>query len=172
MTSDGDTREFHVSPTKVQQGYLLAAVVAAIGVAVMLLTDASVANGKLIGLLLLVFGAGVFYTVRRSALDPRPRLVIDGRGIWYRDWGLDTVPWSQVADAHPSGSRFHTAVALELRQPEALLAGLSEKQRAKLRSNRLVRLPRLLLPEGALNAPLAEILELIEARLAEVRGRR
>ena len=167
MTSDEFVRKFRVSRTRIQHGFLLTAVLAAIGLALLLFAGPSLPEGSLVGALNLLFAAGVFAFVFRSARDPRPRMVLDREGIWFRDWGLPVVPWPQVKDARITGSRLLGSVCVELRDPESLLAGLADRARAKIRSNRLVRLPRLLIPDSTLDAPLNEIAEAILKGRAE-----
>jgi hypothetical protein len=162
---DGTSRrhEFRVSRTKLQHGVLLGGVLGVIGLAALLLAGPLLPDGRTIGLINLALAAGVLIYVLRTARDPRPRLVVDDAGLWYRDWSLGVVPWAQVADAYIVGSRLNTFACVEVRSPEALLAGLDDKARRRLRSNRLVRPPQLIIPNGALDAGLDEIIAAIHA---------
>lgn len=166
MTADQHTRKFRVSRTKLQHGYLLAGVLAAIGLVMLALSGPSIPDGQLIGLIPLGLAAIVLISVIRTARDPRPRMVLDSEGVWYRDWGLPVVPWPQVERAHITGSRLLGSISLELRDPDALLAGLDEATRAKIKSNSLVRLPRLMVPNGALDASPNDIVAAIRGGLA------
>ena len=83
------------------------------------------------------------------------------------DWGLDPVPWDRIAGVVLGGSRLQSFACLEIKDPDGLLAGLSPEQRRKAESNRLVRPPRLLVPNGALDAPLTEVVAAIRAGLDE-----
>lgn len=163
MEEPGFSREYGLARARLQHGMLLAAVLAVIGLAMIALADASVTYGRLVGLINLVLAAGVAFTVWRKAQDMRPVLVIDGRGIWFRDWHLDFLPWPQVRDAYLDGSRVQTFVCIEVRNPQGLLAALPEDRRRMLESNRLIRLPHLKIPNGMVEASLDEIVAAIAA---------
>jgi hypothetical protein len=170
MSRDPLIKAYHIAPAKLQHGTLLAGVLAAIGLAVMFLADASIPNAALIGAVNLLLAGGVFISVVRAARDPRPRMVLDRDGIWYRDWPVGRVPWRHLRGVHMQGSRVQTFACVELRDPESFLAALSEAERRKCRSNRLVRMPCLLVPHGALDAPLAQIVETIRAAIRSGQG--
>lgn len=163
-------KAYRIAPEKLQHGMLLGGVLAVIGFAAIFLADASIPNAVLIGTVNLLLAGGVLFSVVRAARDPRPRMVLDRDGIWYRDWPVGRVPWRFVGGAHMQGSRFQTAACIELREPESFLATLSDGERRKCRSNRLVRLPCLLVPHGALDAPLAQIIEAVQAAASENQG--
>jgi len=149
---------------------LLAGVLATIGLAVIFFADASIPNAALLGAVNLLLAGGVLFSVVRAARDPRPRMVLDRDGIWYRDWPVGKVPWRFLRGVYMQGSRFQTFACVELRDPESFLAALGEAERRKCRSNRLVRLPCLLVPHGALDAPLEQIADAIGAALAQRTG--
>lgn len=165
MTFENARREFRISRTKVQHGLLLATVLAVIGLAVIGIGASAIADAGLIGGINLVIAAGILVSVMRSARDRRPRLVVDRSGIWYRDWEIGTVPWPEVADAAIAGPRLLSFLAVRLRDPDGYAARLPDAERAKLRSSRLYRAPVLRVPNGALDAPLDEILAAIKAHL-------
>lgn len=163
-------REFRVARSKLQHGALLAGVLAVIGLAIIVMAGPSVPYGRLVGAVNLVAALGIWITVRRNARDPRPLMVLDQDGFWFRDWGLETVSWAQLGNAYVGGSRFQAFLCLELRDPEALLARLPEQRRRKISANRLVRPPRLMIPNGALEAPLEDILAALRAGLEQYRS--
>lgn len=156
-------REFGIARSKVQHGILLAAVLAAIGMAVLIFGAGATRDSVSIGVFNLVIAAGILLYNLRALRDTAPRLVIDAQGIWFREWGIDTLPWSEIAGAEIAGSRVQSYVAVTLRDAEGLLQRLPEDSRRKLKSNRLARLPELRIPHGAVEAGLDEILAAIEA---------
>jgi len=93
-------------------------------------------------------------------------LVIDPEGLWYRDWKIGKVAWTQVAGASLGGSRLMGLVVLRLCDPAGFVAALSQAERDSLRSNRLVRLPELRIPNGALETSLEDILVTIRENMA------
>jgi len=156
-------REFGIARSKLQHGILLAAVLAAIGMAVLIFGMGAARDSASIGAFNLVIAAGILFYNLRALRDTAPRLVVDAQGIWFREWGIDTLPWSEIADAEIAGSRVQSYVTVTLRDAERLLQRLPEDSRRKLKSNRLVRLPELRIPHGAVEATLDEILAAIEA---------
>lgn len=163
--NNDDRHEFRISRTRLQHGVLLAVVLGAIGIVSLVLAGPTVPDGQLLGVINLVLAAGVLAYVGHAARDTRPRLVLDRDGIWYRDWGIEPIPWRQIALARISGARINAHLAIELRDPDALLARLDDRARRKFTGNRLVRLPHVTIPNGALDASLEEILAAIRAHL-------
>ncbi len=172
MSSDVDTREFRAGRAKLRHGLVVACLLAILGLWLILFAGDTVAHAELAGIVNLILAAGILFAAHRAANDPRPHMVLDKDGIWYRGWGLDRVPWHQICDAYSSGIRLNSFACIELHDPEALLAGLPAEQRRKLEANRLVRPPRLLVPNGALDAPLHEVLGAIRAGLQQAGRRR
>ncbi len=162
---NGERREFHTSRTRVQHGILLSVVLALIGLGTLLFAGTTVRDAELVGAVALVLSAVILFVVLRTARDTRARMVLDGAGIWFRDWKIGPVPWAAVDDAYTSGSRLQAFVSLRLREPEGFLAGLPEAERKALRANRLYRSPELRIPHGALDAPLDQILATIKTHL-------
>ena len=158
---------FRIAPGKLKHGLLIAGLLSVIGLWLILFAGPSVAHGELAGFANLVLAAGLAAIALRRARDSRPHLVLDQRGVWFRDWGLDPVPWHQVAGVTLGGSRLQSFACLEIKDPQALLEGLSAERRRKAKSNRLVRPPRLLVPNGALDAPLTDIVAAIRSALDE-----
>jgi len=156
-------KEFGIARSKVQHGLLLAAVLAAIGFAMMFLGPGATSDAFPIGVINLAVAAGILFYNLRAASDKAPRLVVDAQGIWFREWGIDPVPWSEIAAARASGTRVQSYISVTLRDADRLLESLPEESRRKLTSNRLARLPELRIPHGAVEASLDEIAAAIEA---------
>ena len=164
MTPEHGTREFRIARAKLKHGALLAAVLAVIGLWALSPFGPEFADAALIGVINLALAAGVAFHIWRSARDPSPRMMVGHEGIWFRDWGLPGVPWEQIADAYLDGARFYSFISIELRDFDGLLAGIDERERTKLRANRLVKPPRLIIPDSTLDAQLSEILDAIQCR--------
>ncbi len=160
-----DRKEFGGARTRVRHGTLLGAVLALVGLATLLFAGPSVPDAELVGAVALFLSAGVLIAVVRSARDQRPRLVLDRDGVWFRDWGIETVDWAAVRDVYTAGSRVQAFITLRLRDPDGFLAGLPEAARIGLESNRLFRRPVLRIPNGALDAPIDEILTAIKSAI-------
>lgn len=160
---EGFRKEFGLARSKIQHGLLLGAVLAVIGFAVLIFGPGAVPDAVLIGIVNLAIATGILVYNLRAASDTTPRLIVDRRGIWFREWGLDPIPWSEIADVGTTGARVQAYVVVTLRDPERLLQRLPEDSRRKLKSNRLVRLPELRIPHGAVEATLDEIVAAIEA---------
>lgn len=162
---NGERREFRSSPTRVQHGILLSVVLALIGVGSLLFAGPSVRDAELVGTLALVLSGVMLFVVLRNARNKSARMVLDGDGIWFRDWEIGPVPWAAIDDTYSSGSRIQAFASLRLRDPEGFMAGLPEAERKALRRNRLAKMPELRIPHGTLDAPLDEILTAIRAYL-------
>lgn len=159
--SNNTRQEYRVSRTKLQQGYLLGGVLVLIGVVVFAI--GGIPDATLIGAGHVLVGGGIIgYTLRQSR-DQTPRLVLDGEGIWYREWKIRPVPWAQIASVGTSGSRMSSFVSIELRDESTFLHILSPEDRHKIKSNSLIRLPRLFIPNHSVDAPFEELAGEIEA---------
>lgn len=156
---------YRVAPGKLKHGLLIAGLLSVIGLWLIFFAGPMVAHGQLAGFANLAMAAGLVVIALRRVRDPRALLVLDQSGIWYRDWGLDPIAWNRIASVTLGGSRLQSFAYLEV--TDSLLGGLSAEQRRKAESNRLVRPPRLLIPNGALDAPLPEIVAAIRSGLEE-----
>ncbi len=155
---DAPWREFWISPDRLRHGLVLAGAVAAFGLGIALFGGSAVADAPLIGAVLLVLAASVAAFVMRTARDPEPRMVLGAYGVWFRDWGLPTVPWPSVSKIYSVGSRIQALICVEVDGWEELAAALDDATRERCRSNRLVRWPKLMVPNSALDASFDEIL--------------
>ena len=164
---NGGRREFRTSRARVQHGILLGAVLTVIGLGSLFFGGSSVPDAELVGAVVLVLAAGVLIVVVRGARDTRPRMVVDRDGVWFRDWGIETVSWAAIDAVYTSGSRLQAFITLSLRDPEGFLNALPEAERARLTSNRLFRRPELRIPHNALDAPLDEVLAALRSGLED-----
>ena len=154
--------EFQVSRRKRLHGLLIAGIFTVVGVGVILGDDS---DGLMIGLVSLALAAAVVVYVARTAWNPGVGMVLDDRGLWFRDWGLPPVPWRHVGDAYTVGIRLRPLIRVELKDADAFIAGLDAAARRRCRGNPLIRPPRLMIPDGALDAALGDIVAAIrEAR--------
>ena len=149
-------RHFHIARGQRLHGMIIAGLIGAIGVGA-LLAGPRVPDNELVALVLLLMAAAqtgfVFYRTR----DTGPHMVIDGDGVWFRDWRLPVVPWRHIAEVHQTGIRLQPFVCIELADAQAFFASLDDRARADSRSNRLIRSPRLMIPGRALEATPREI---------------
>ena len=162
---NSERREFRSSRTRIQHGILLSAVLALIGLGTLFFTGPEVRDAELVGTLALALSAVMLFLVLRNARNKSARMVLDGDGIWFRDWQIGPVPWAAIDDAYTSGSRMQAFASLHLRDPDGFLASLPEAKRKALRRNRLAKMPELRISHGALDASLEEILTAIQAHL-------
>ncbi len=161
----GQRREFHASRTRVQHGILLSVLLALVGLWALLFAGPSVRDAEWVGGVALTIAAVMLFMVLRNARGAAARMVLDGDGIWFRDWEIGPVPWAAIDDTYTSGSRLQAFVVLPLRDADAFLAALPPAERKALRANRLYRAPELRIPHGALDASFDEILAAIKAHL-------
>ncbi len=155
---DAPWREFRVSPARLRHGLVLAGVIAAIGLGILLFAGPSVADAPLIGAVSLALAAIIGAFVLRTTRDPKPRMVLGADGVWFHDWGLPPVPWPRVSRIYSVGSRIRPLICVEVDDWEEFAATLDEATRARCRSNRLVRSPRLMVPNGTVDASFSEVL--------------
>jgi hypothetical protein len=164
---DGNYKlEYRISRTKLQQGYLLGGFLMVIGLIVFLIGQQVVPDATLIAIGHVVVGVGVIGYSLHLARDPRPRLVLDADGVWYRDWNTRPIPWEQIRGVTTSGSRMSSFVCIELRDERTLMHIIPPTDRQKFKSNRLVRLPKLFIPNNSVDATFNELVDAIKAGLA------
>ena len=151
------SHSFPIARSRVTHGFMLAGVLAAIGIWASLFADPQITGGPLLGLVNLGLAGGIAFHIWRLSRNKRPRLVIDQRGIWFRDWKLDPVPWSQIEGTLQKGGRLQAFLCLQLRDPEGLFSSLPAEQRGKAQANRLIRPPLLMIPAHSVDADFSEI---------------
>jgi hypothetical protein len=168
--SDSPTLEFRISRTRLQQSYLLGALLIAIGSIVFLIGHRTIPDATLIAVAHLLIGGGVIAYGYRQAREGKARLILDPDGIWYRDWRTRPVPWQQVRSISAAGSRMNSFIAIEVRDAETLLHIIPAADRDKFKANRLVRLPKLFIPNNCVDAPFDELIKTMNARLEQFGG--
>ena len=157
-------RQFGVARSKIRHGLILALGLLAFGVWILFFGGDSIPDRNWIGLLALGLGSGLGFHAWRIALRAGVQLRIDERGIWFKGWGV-TVPWREVADVYQTGHRLQPFVALRLEHPERFIGALSAPEARKLQGDRLWKAPELRIPNGAVDAPQRELLDLLRAGL-------
>ena len=148
---------FGVSRARRTHGLLIAGVLAAAGFAALVFAGPGLPDGEIIGVVNLALAGGVAVYVLRATRDPGVGMVLDDEGVWFSDWALPPVPWRHVQGARVAGSRLRPLLYVELRDPEIFFARVDDAARAPRRANPLVRETRLLVPNGALDAPLGKV---------------
>lgn len=138
-----------------------------IGVIVFLIGHQTIPDATLIAAGHIFVGAGVIAFSYRLARSGEARLVLDPDGIWYRDWHSRPIPWEQIRSVTAAGSRMNSFIAIEVRDAQTLLHTIPAAEREKFKASRLVRLPKLFIPNSSVDAPFDELIDTIKARLAE-----
>ena len=146
-------------------GKVVGGVLATVGVILLLVPEGVVSDGLLIGVVMIALGGGVLLMTARTARDKRAHLVVDDEGIWYRDWGLDVIPWDEIDRVYVRGLRFKIMVCVELKDPEGFVATMSPANRSRLGSNPLIQLPVLRLPPKVLDATMDELMTALQSGL-------
>jgi hypothetical protein len=155
--------EYRVSRTRLQQSYLLGGVLMAIGLVIFLVGQQIIPDATLIAIGHAVVGGGVIGYSAHLSRDPRPRLVLDADGVWFRDWKARPIPWEQIRGVSTTGSRMSSFVCIEVRDEQTLLHIMPAGDRQKFKANRLVRLPKLFIPNNSVDAPFNELVDTIKA---------
>jgi hypothetical protein len=70
----------------------------------------------LFGVMAVVTGRGLLQLIQR-----KPFIVLNDSGVFSEDWGLETIPWSDIEQAFISSERWPKHVELLLRNPETYL---------------------------------------------------
>lgn len=151
-----------VSPNKIHQGYLLAGFMFISGLALMFYLNDASEDAALIGLVNIGFAAIILFMTRRTLKNSRRLLVINGDGVWYRDWKGPVIPWKQIANVAVGGSRIKAAVQITLKDPEAVITLLNAADRTAFEKNPLINMPVLRIPNGTLAVPLDEVSDKIK----------
>ncbi len=94
-----------------------------------------------LGWLATVLLAGGVPFLLAQLLDTRPHLVVDERGIWYRPFGLDFIPWTAITAIRLESVIGATIIRLELDDPQRWLARSSPAHRAVAWLNQALGFP-------------------------------
>ena len=151
------TVTFVVSPSKRTHGMVIVGLLAVSGVVALIADGPSVPDGTMIGLGSIVLAAVLLLYVRRITGAAGPGLVLDGDGIWFREWNLPTVPWRFITGSRMAGNRLRPLIYVELDESEDLFAHFEARGEARPALSPLVRRGRLIVPNSALDAPLNEV---------------
>jgi len=158
-------QSYGIARSRIQHGFVLAAVLAVIGAWALCLADPTVTGGPVLGFVNLCLAAGIAFYNWRQAQDRQPRLVIDDRGVWFRDWALDPVHWRDIAGSLQTGGRLQAFFCIRLRDPDGFLAALPEERRSKAEKNPLIRPPLLKIPAHSVDADFPTLRAAIEEGL-------
>ena len=158
---------FGVSSTRRVHGLLVSAVLAAAGIAALFAAGPALPDGQSIGAVTLLLACGIVFYVTRSARNTGTAMVLDKDGLWFRDWGLPPVPWRHIAGARIAGNRIRPLLHIDLDEGEAFFADVDDGAEKRRPANPLVRPTRLLVPNGAVDAPLTDIVEAIRRATAD-----
>lgn len=96
-----------------------------------------------------------------QAVDARPRIVIDERGIFDRTLRVGVIEWEDVRGAHPPSARHDSHVPLELRDPDKYVRRLPPPMRRLAAMNRGSGLAEFSLNLSGTGADPARIVEAI-----------
>lgn len=161
--SETTSYSFH---TNTLHGKVVAGFVLTAGVGLLLAPESFVPDHLLLSLVLFVGGGAVLVMTVRTAADKRPRMTVSDKGIWFRDWDLDVVPWGEIRKVYMTGIRIKITICVELRNSKGFVATMSPAHRSRLKTNSLIRLPVLRIPPKVLNAPVDEVLAALKSGLA------
>ncbi len=160
---NGDTEQsptavtFGISPGKRTHGMIIAGLLAVTGLVAFVAAGPAVPDGETIGLVALALAAALVFHVRRTTGATGPSLVIDGDGIWFREWNMATVPWHFVAGSRMAGNRLRPLIYIEFNEDADLFAHMEAEGGVRPALGPLVRRTRLIIPNSALDAPLNQV---------------
>ena len=140
---------FAGSPGKRRHGLIISGLLAAAGVVAMI---SGVADGMMIGAVVLAMAALFAVHVLRSTGGSDAVMTIDADGVWFRDWGLPKVPWRHIGGIHVVGIRLRLLIHIDLIDGEAFFAAIGKRP-----TSPLVRPNRLIAPGGAFDAPIGDV---------------
>jgi len=125
-----------------------------------------------LGWLATILLAGSVPLLLNQLLDTRPHLVVDGRGIWYRPFGLDFIPWTAITAItleHVIGA---TIIRLELDDPQRWLARSSPAHRVVAWINQALGFPAFSLNLSRIGVRPEPVFECIMEIRASIQARR
>ena len=149
MVEPAHRAAFAGSPGKRRHGLIISGLLAAAGVVAMI---SGVADGMMIGAVVLAMAALFAVHVLRSTGGSDAVMTIDGDGVWFRDWGLPKVPWRHIGGIHVVGIRLRLLIHIDLIDGDAFFAGIGKRP-----ASPLIRPNRLEAPGGAFDAPIGDV---------------
>lgn len=158
-------KEYGVGKSRTRHGFYLAAALIAIGAWVLFLAGDSVPDRFLTGIGMCGLGAAVGGYAWWMGQQVETVLRVDRTGIWYKEWGV-AVPWSGIRDILHTGHKLQPYVTIHLSDPEAFLESLSADEVRGLKGNRLWKSPYIRIPNGAVDARQADLLDIFRKMLA------
>ena len=126
----------------------------------MLVTETS-ATGAIVGWANIVFFGGAALLFARELVDPRPRLVIDDRGIFDRTLWVGVIDWHDITDAYVRSAHGHAFICLSLRDPMKYTMRLSPLVHRLVSSNHTLGFAELSLNLAGIDLDAEKLRELI-----------
>ncbi len=140
-----------------------------VGVASYLLVEDYVRDHDLVGLACGGIAIAVIIALRGVWVD-KAAMTIDGEGLWFADWKLPLVPWHHVAEVYTTGIRLRPLLRIDLVNSDGFFKSLDADSRKRIRGNHLVKEDHLLIPNGALDMSIKDIMLNINAVPSRTRG--
>ncbi len=160
------SHEFGAGSGKLRNGVIISALIVVVGLWAFLIAGDSLPDGKPLGLALIAGGLAFCLWTWKTSRSGRVLLRLSPEGVWFEPWGEVTIPWQAVERIYARGGRLRRFLCLELaNQGETLLASLPAEQRKALERSTLTHLPLLFIPYGTVEAPPAELGDLMRSYL-------
>lgn len=164
------SHDFGTGRGKLRNGLVIGGLIMAVGLWAFLIAGDSLPDGKPLGLALVAGGLVFCLWTWRTSHSGRILLRLSLDGIWFEPWGEATVPWHAIGRIYARGGRLRRFLCVELAdEGKVLLASLPTEQKKALERSTLTRLPLLFIPYGAVDAPPAELGELMRSYLSASR---
>lgn len=163
-------REFGAGRGKLRNGLVIGAFISTVGLFSLLFADDDLPDAEVIGVALVFGGIAFCWWVWKTSQTGKAILILTPEGIRFDPWGEVTVPWRLIGSVYARGGRLKRMLCLELENSEASLASLPAKERTQLERSTMTRLPLLFIPYGAVDAPPADLADLIKDYLEYSRG--
>jgi len=132
----------------------------AVGVGSLVLGKDHVPDHRLVGFVCGGIALAVIIALR-GAWAETVALTIDEEGLWYADWKLPLVPWCHIGDVYTTGIRLRPLLRINLENSVDFFQSLNTNARGRIRENNLVRIDHLLIPNGALEISIKDLIPLI-----------
>jgi hypothetical protein len=157
------TVTFGVSPGKRTHGMIIVGLLTVSGLIALAAAGPSLPDGEMIGAVALILAAVMAFYVRRTTAATGPGMVLDGDGIWFREWAIPAVPWRFIAGARMAGNRLRPLIYVEFDESQDFFAHIEATGDFRPALGPLVRRNRLIVPNSALDAPLDGVAVAIRA---------